>query len=81
MEELDELIVIYSNRRENSAGGNLHIILDDQNIGDSAINVCLTQALEHKDYLGAEIAKQLLAMNVYQRQQFLELEDDQCYKG
>jgi hypothetical protein len=56
-DDLHELIRIYQSKH--SAGGNLHIILEDLNDDVEDANFCLRIALEDKDYLGAHIAQQL----------------------
>jgi len=51
----------------NSCGGNLHICLDDYNVGDSSVEFCLDQAEEVNDEQGIELAQLLLKMSKTQR--------------
>lgn len=47
--------------------GSLHVVLDDGNVEDSAVNVSLKHAREHGDDEGAVLAEALLAMSWRQR--------------
>lgn len=51
----------------NAAGGSLHIVLDDKNIGTSSVQFCLEYARQHGDAEGEALAKILLAMSKTQR--------------
>ncbi len=51
----------------NEAGGNLHVALDDGNLGDSTLHFCLTTCVELGDDSGAEIAADLLELSYIDR--------------
>ena len=74
--DFDELLNIFEQREENSNGGNLHSVLEDQNLHGDAISYCLTRCLLDKDYLGAEIAKILLEYDEDSRYRILGIEKD-----
>lgn len=57
----------------NLAGGNLHLVLDDNNLGDSSIKVCLLAAVKASDHLGISICYAMLYMNAFDRQMVVEL--------
>jgi hypothetical protein len=52
---------------QSCVGGNLHIALDDGNLGDDDLQFCLDLCLKEGDGLGEEIARKMLAMSPYQR--------------
>ena len=45
-----------------SAGGNLHVSLDDGNMEDGNVWFCLMEAAKEKDLVGVRIAVHLLSM-------------------
>lgn len=57
-----------------SAGGPLHILLDDDNYDDNCINFCLAQSLKHPDRevskIGARICREYLKMSMEERSLF-----------
>ena len=55
----------------NSAGGTLHIVLDDGNIDDGSVRFCLDRATEEGDAKGVELAGLLLRMSKTQRRKIL----------
>lgn len=65
--EVRELVDAYYEHAGNTAGGNLHIVLDDFNIADHHIQFCLELASEMGDDDGVEIAEKLLQMTTTQR--------------
>ena len=64
---LDVLPMIVSYYGNNPAGGCLHLILDDGNIGDDSVRFCLNQAINCGDVDAEYIAKKLLLMSKTQR--------------
>ena len=48
-------------------GGNLHIVLDDENIDDKSIQACIDAATKENDKLGLEIAKEIQKLTLCQR--------------
>ena len=55
-----------------SAGGSLHIVLDDENTEDSHIIFSLKEAIKERDWLQVEIAVELLEMTKKQRDKFVK---------
>jgi hypothetical protein len=53
--------------KDHTGGGNLHIILDDENIGDSSINVCRDHAIIDNDTLALDILDDLEKLTLCQR--------------
>lgn len=49
------------------AWGSLHIVLEDWNVKDRSVQVCIEYAEEHGDEEGAELARILLTMSKTQR--------------
>jgi len=47
---------------ENGAGGNLHIVLDDGNVGFGSVEFCRREAAEAGDEVGTVLAELLLLM-------------------
>ena len=45
---------------QSAAGGSLHIVLEDQNVGDKSVQWCLEHAKEVGDVMGVKIAQALL---------------------
>ena len=50
-----------------SGGGNLHIVLDDENIANHHIIFCLNESVKEKDWLCVEICNELLQMSYKDR--------------
>lgn len=65
--EVLPLVQAYYAMPGNSAGGSLHLVLDDGNVEDSSVAVCLRYAQEHDDEAGVELATLLLKMSKTQR--------------
>jgi hypothetical protein len=53
--------------QKHSAWGNLHVVLDDQNLEDDTVSFCKRTALDENDIEGAELADLLLQMTKTQR--------------
>lgn len=51
----------------NSAGGSLHVVLEDCNVDDRSIDVCNWWAVRHKDHAGQALALVLRRMSKTQR--------------
>ena len=56
----------------NSTGGNLHIILDDENIKDSHIKSCIDKAESEGDNEGVKLGKLLLQASMTQRRKLVK---------
>lgn len=61
------MVHAYYRKPGNSVGGNLHIVLDDDNILDSDILFCRRQAEEANDVDGVALADVLLQLSKTQR--------------
>lgn len=57
----------YCAKDGNGAGGNLHIVLDDDNLETHFVEFCLEQAEREGDEDGAVLARALLLMSRTQR--------------
>ena len=57
----------YLDTEGNSAGGSLHIVLDDGNVSDGDVLFCIEYAKERCDKAGVELAEILLRMSKTQR--------------
>jgi len=51
----------------NSTGGNLHVVLEDENLDDGHVQRCLERAEQEADSDGIKLANALLAMTKTQR--------------
>lgn len=51
----------------NPAWGNLHIVLDDENIKDDHIEYCIKRCVDHGDGAGCYLGNLLLKMSESQR--------------
>lgn len=51
----------------NEAGGHLHIVVDDYNVGDDNVQFCIAQARRHGDTDGVELGEELLKLSQSQR--------------
>jgi len=51
----------------NQCGGNLHIVLDDGNVKDSHVLLCIEDAEKSGDSYGAELGRTLMRMTKTQR--------------
>lgn len=65
--EVLPLVHAYYAKDGNSVGGNLHIVLEDGNVGDSSVEFCLAAAQEAGDEDGVTLAQILLRMSPTQR--------------
>lgn len=65
--EVLDLFIAYKNKPENICWGNLHIVLDDQNVADIFVDFCKNQALEKGDEDGVRLCNILLSMSKTQR--------------
>lgn len=54
------LIHLYYTEFGKVVGGNLHVVLDDENTGDGYVEGCMADLEAAKDYLGIAIAKMLI---------------------
>lgn len=61
--EVRALAVAYYAKPGNGAGGNLHIVLDDYNVDNDAVDFCLARAREAGDEDGVRIAEALRRMS------------------
>lgn len=61
------LIHEYCEVPENVCGGNLHIVIDDQNLDDGSIVFCYKQCKEAKDYMGMLICSLLIQIDTNRR--------------
>lgn len=61
------LVLAYYAIAGNEAGGNFHMVLDNQNISDSCIRFCIDQAKAGNDAQGIELGALLLQMSKTQR--------------
>lgn len=52
----------------NEAGGYLHVVLDDGNLGDDSIRFCRGECAKAGDAAGVRLANVLLEMSKSQRQ-------------
>lgn len=55
----------------NSTGGNLHIVLDDENIKDNHIKFCIETAESNGDKAGVMLGKLLLQASMTQRRKLV----------
>lgn len=55
-------IASYYAKPGNGAGGTCHVVLDDQNLDDSTLRLCLDSAAEQHDEDGAAIMRDMLQM-------------------
>lgn len=62
-----ELLSKFKSVEGNGVGGTLHIILDDLNVEDRNVWWCLEYAKSKGDELGAELAREMVAMSKTQR--------------
>ena len=60
-----------------SAGGPLHILLDDDNYSDDDIDFCMVECLKNPEHegstLGLLICKELIGLSLYERAAFFKL--------
>lgn len=67
--EVDRLVAEFYAMSGNDAGGILHIVLDDTNIGDPYIEGCVADAERQGDLHAAALGRLLLAMPLSSRLQ------------
>lgn len=65
MEQIIELCKAYY--KQNTTGGNLHIILDDGNVEQDNLDFCKKEAEKNGDTAGLEILKELQHMTELER--------------
>lgn len=65
--EVLPLVRAYYAKPGNGAGGALHVVLDDYNVGDDNVQFCLDDARALGDDDGVALAKVLLRMSKTQR--------------
>lgn len=65
--EVPPLVVAYYAKSGHGAGGNLHIVLDDENVDDGQVQFCLDLARRVGDADGVQLAELLLRMSKTQR--------------
>lgn len=65
--ELIPMVRKYYQKDGNSVGGNLHLVLEDKNVGDGNILFCINEAQKTGDVDGEQIAHLLLRMTKTQR--------------
>jgi hypothetical protein len=61
------MVLAYVALPNNRVGGNLHIVLDDQNIKDYHIQFCIDMAIEKGDTAGVELGRAILQLSKTQR--------------
>lgn len=61
------LISAFRDRDENALGGNLHLVIEDGNLDDGSVQMCLDLARKNGDAIGEVIAAALLTMTEEQR--------------
>ena len=71
--EVLPLAITYYAKPGNGAGGNLHIVLDDDNIDDEHIQFCLDLCTSESDKDGIELCNKLLRMSKTQRRKVCRL--------
>lgn len=77
MPDVLPIVFLYLACPGNSVGGNLHILLHDQNVSDSDVEFCRSRAEKADDVLGVKLALVLARMSRTQR---LELATE-CWRG
>lgn len=70
--ELIQAVKYYYSLEGNQCGGSLHIVLDDDNIEDSHIEMCIRYANKRNDMEGIKLGKMLLAASYNQRKKLLK---------
>lgn len=65
--EVLPVVRAYYAKPGNGAGGSLHLVLDDGNIGTSSVVFCREYALRNNDLDGVALAELLLKMSYTQR--------------
>ncbi len=65
--EVMPLVVEYYSMPGNLAGGSLHIVLDDQNVGDDSVDFCIQWARDRDDTEGVRLGEMLRRMSRTQR--------------
>jgi len=60
-------VMLEEYEEDNPAGGSLHIVLDDGNLGDNSVSFCYGYASAKEDNLGVHIAFLMELMNIKQR--------------
>lgn len=73
-EMLIAMINAYYEKDGNSAGGRLHIVLDDLNLESDHIEFCIGQAREAGDWDGVLIGQQLLLLSEAELNQLMRVE-------
>lgn len=71
LKDVGRLIKDFYTLPGNGAGGSLHIVLDDGNIGVGSIEFCQRYATEHDDQAGYWLATLLLALTDEEREELL----------
>lgn len=65
--EVRPLVDAYRSLPGNGAGGSLHIVLDDGNVGDRNVQFCAQEAQDRGDEPGGKLSRVLLRMSKTQR--------------
>jgi hypothetical protein len=65
--ELSKLIKEYYSMPGNAAGGNCHVVLDDNNINDYCIALCIERCQINNDDLGLLIMRHMKGMSTTAR--------------
>lgn len=73
--EVEPLVRVYYAKAGNSVGGNLHVVLDDQNLEDKFISSSLQECQRLSDEDGARICELMLQMSRRQRKRLANLPD------
>lgn len=69
--EVNAAVRAYYAKPGNMAGGNLHIVLDDGNVGSGDIQHCIDRCIEQGDTDGEALARMILSMSKTQRRKIL----------
>lgn len=67
------LVRAYYAKPGNSAGGSLHIVLDDGNVSDAHIRFCMDEAQKNGDEDGVILARLLLSLSKTQRRKLYQM--------
>lgn len=71
--QIAKLIKDYYLLPDNEAGGNCHIVLDDNNIDDESIIYCICECIKNNDKTGQYIMNKLLLLRKTARGKAIKL--------
>lgn len=75
------LVQAYYAKPGNFAGGGLHVVLDDGNVGDGSVQFCIDHARENGDEDGVVLGELLLRMSKTQRSKLYGHPDKRALTG